>query len=130
MKFGFKKLRRKQTIPVEVILKVLWNLGEQMTVSSICQEIKRYYGTSYHMEEIQKTLQEACSIGVVIAQSKAEEMYYYPAMSEKDYNEAKLREYETLFSCHPEKSYTMPMSSRKLTEEEYERLKKLIDELD
>ncbi len=130
MIFGFKKKRREQTITVEAILKVLWNVGEKMTVSAIRQEMERYYGTVYRTDEVQESINEACAKGLIIEQTAKEEMRYYPAMSEAVYNEERLQEYEKAMASCPAKSYVMPMSSRKLTEEEYERLKKLIDELE
>lgn len=129
-KFKFRKPFKKESVSVDTILCVLWKNNDRMTVPAICKEIESYFGMRYSADEILEKLDEARNEGLITVQEAVEGSTYYPTMSEAAYNEEKLREYEELMAAYPGRSYVMPISAPKITEEQYERLKKLIDELE
>ncbi len=116
---------------VNRIMRVLFQAGQPLTQEEILARIHDRYKKKCKAKVLQRYIDGAVEIELLVMKSSDQEITYYPTVSQEEYNR---KQKERLQQLAQEGAFSDYVASHivpeEMSEERYERIKKLIDELE
>jgi len=131
MNMLFRKEIRLEKDYIDCMIYVLFDANRPLTVDEITESVKKHYKFKNNRRMTIWHLDYAVNNGLLSKQVSDEMAIYYPIISENEFRKKqeerfKKRLQEGAFS----EEFANKFVTKKWTEEQYERIKKLIDELE
>lgn len=124
-------MRRSELSECELTtMKCIWDAGEPVTCQWIMERLRREYGLEYKDTTVYTFLKNLKEKGFVSSYRKGI-TYFQPVRDELSFREAQLKKAEDFwFGGSTSKFVAALFKIKKISNEEKEEIKKLIDELD
>lgn len=125
------KIKRSELSECElVVMKCIWDEGKPITCAQIMEQLKEKYDLDYKDTTVYTFLKALKDKGFVESERKGV-TYYTAIKQEKDYKEEILKKTEKFwFGGSSLRMISTLIRAKKMTDEEREEIKRMIDELD
>ena len=131
MNMLFRKEIRLEKDYIDCMIYVLFDANRPLTVDEITESVKKHYKFKNNRRMTMWHLDYAVNNGLLSVESSDERTTYYPLISVEEFREKQEEQFQKLLAQGVfSECFANKFAREKLTEEECERIKKLIEELE
>lgn len=113
-----------------LVMKTVWDSEELLALRDVTAQVNQTYNKSWKPQTVSTFLARLVKKGFLTMERKGRQFYYYPVVSEEDYSKKEIVKCVDFWSDGKIDSLVAAFSQeRGLTEDEAERIKKLLGEL-
>lgn len=112
----------------QVIMKCIWEIGDNVAVADLLERLKTEYGKEYARTTISVFMSYLRDKGYVTYEKRSHAYVYKPLISEQDYQKELMKRYQkTSFSGSAVEFIRAYLDSQKLTAEDLEAIRELVE---
>lgn len=127
----FRKEIRLEYDYIDWMMYVLFDAKRSLTQDELTERVRKHFRVRMNPRKTSWHLDFAVNNGLLSMQLSAEKATYYPIISEEEFRIKQEERFQKLLRDGAfSDEFTNKFTVKKWTEEEYERIKKLIDELE
>ena len=122
-------IKAELTFTEQLIMKCIWDAGEDLPVSEILDRVREKYGKDYAYPTVSTFLTHLKEKGYVSCYKKSHAFQYHPLVAEQEYRKLQMEEYQKY--CFDGSAYQFVstfLENQKLSDEDVKKLKELLDE--
>ena len=127
----FRNGYRLENDYIDRMMYVLFEARRPLTQDEITERVKKQYRVRMNPKKTNWHLDYAVNHGLLFKQLSDQETTYYPMISEEAFRQKQEEEFQKILQDGGfSEEFTNKFVTKKWTEEEYEKIKKLVDELE
>ncbi len=127
----FRKGYRLKNDYIDRMMYVLFEARRPLTQDEITERVKKHHRVKMKPQKTSWHLDYAVNHGLLLKQLSDEETSYYPMISEEEFRKKQEEQFQKILQDGGfSEEFTNRFTTKQWTEEEYERIKKLVDELE
>ena len=113
------------------VMKVIWRSEESLSLQDIAERVNRVYGKNWKPQTVSVFLGRIVKKNLLISKRQGRQFYYYPTISEEEYRKKEaVKCVDTLGDGKADVFFAALSQARNLTEEEKEKIRGILNELD
>lgn len=113
------------------VMKVIWKSKESLSVQEITERVNRLYEKNWNQKTVSAFLGRIVNKKLLISKRQGRYFYYYPTITEEEYCQKEALKCVNILVDGQVDGFLSALSrARKLTSEEKEKIRGLLDELD
>lgn len=113
----------------QMIMKCIWDIGDNVTVADLLECLKTEYGKKYARTTISVFMSYLRDKGYVTYEKRSHAYVYRPLVSEEEYQREVMKRYQkNSFSGSAVEFFRAFLSNQKLTKEDLSQIRQLLDE--
>lgn len=114
-----------------LVMKVIWGSDEILSIQEIVSEINRVYQKNWKTQTVSTFLSRIVKKGYLDMQRKGRSFYYYPQITEDEYGKREIAKCVDFWSDGKIDSLVASFAEvRELSDEEKQRIRRLLDGMD
>lgn len=114
-----------------LVMKVIWGSEEVLSIQDITSQINRIYHKEWKTQTVSTFLSRIVKKGYLDMQRKGRVFYYYPQITEDEYGKREIKKCVDFWSDGKIDSLVASFAEvRKLSEEEKQHIRRLLDGMD
>lgn len=113
------------------VMKVIWRSDESLSLQDIAERVNRFYGKNWKPQTVSVFLGRIVKKNLLVSKRQGRQFYYYPTISEEEYRKKEtVKCVDTLGDGKADVFFAALSQARNLTEEEKEKIRGILNELD
>lgn len=113
------------------VMKVIWRSEESLSLQDIAERVNRVYGKNWKPQTVSVFLGRIVKKNLLISKRQGRQFYYYPTISEEEYRKKEaVKCVDTLGDGKADVFFAALSQARNLTEEEKEKIRGILNELE
>ena len=113
------------------VMKVIWRSEESLSLQDIAERVNRVYGKNWKPQTVSVFLGRIVKKNLLISKRQGRQFYYYPTISEEKYRKKEaVKCVDTLGDGKADVFFAALSQARNLTEEEKEKIRGILNELE
>lgn len=113
------------------VMKVIWRSEESLSLQDIAERVNRVYGKNWKPQTVSVFLGRIVKKNLLVSKRQGRQFYYYPMISEEEYRKKEtVKCVDTLGDGKADVFFAALSQARNLTEEEKEKIRGILNELD
>ncbi|MGN0335823.1 MAG: BlaI/MecI/CopY family transcriptional regulator [Lachnospiraceae bacterium] len=114
-----------------LVMKVIWKSEESLSLQDIAERVNRVYGKNWKPQTVSVFLGRIVKKNLLKSKRQGRQFYYYPTITEEEYRKREaVKCVEFLGDGRADVFFASLSKARSLTEEEKERIRGILNELD
>ena len=127
----FRKGYRLENDYLDRMMYVLFEARKPLTQDEIVERVRKYHRVKMKPQKTSRHLEYAVNHGLLFKQLSDKETTYSPMISEEEFRQKQNEQFQKILQDGAfSKEFTNKFTTKEWTKEEYERIKKLVDELE
>lgn len=113
------------------VMKIIWRSEESLSLQDIAERVNRIYKKNWKPQTVSVFLGRIVKKNLLTSKRQGRQFYYYPTISEEEYRKKEaVKCVDTLGDGKADVFFAALSQARNLTEEEKEKIRGLLNELD
>ena len=113
------------------VMKVIWRSEESLSLQDIAERVNRVYGKNWKPQTVSVFLGRIVKKNLLVSKRQGRQFYYYPTISEEEYRKKEtVKCVDTLGDGKADVFFAALSQARNLTNEEKEKIRGILNELD
>ena len=113
------------------VMKIIWRSEESLSLQDIAERVNRIYKKKWKPQTVSVFLGRIVKKNLLTSKRQGRQFYYYPTISEEEYRKKEaVKCVDTLGDGKADVFFAALSQARNLTEEEKEKIRGLLNELD
>ena len=113
------------------VMKIIWRSEESLSLQDIAERVNRVYGKNWKPQTVSVFLGRIVKKNLLISKRQGRQFYYYPTISEEEYRKKEaVKCVDTLGDGKADVFFAALSQARNLTEEEKEKIRGILNELE
>ena len=113
------------------VMKVIWRSEESLSLQDIAERVNRIYGKNWKPQTVSVFLGRIVKKNLLVSKRQGRQFYYYPTISEEEYRKKEtVKCVDTLGDGKADVFFAALSQARNLTNEEKEKIRGILNELD
>lgn len=113
------------------VMKVIWRSEESLSLQDIAERVNRFHGKNWKPQTVSVFLGRIVKKNLLVSKRQGRQFFYYPTISEEEYRKKEaVKCVDTLGDGKADVFFAALSQARNLTEEEKEKIRGILNELD
>lgn len=113
------------------VMKIIWRSEESLSLQDIAERVNRIYKKNWKPQTVSVFLGRIVKKNLLTSKRQGRQFYYYPTISEEEYRKKEaVKCVDTLGDGKADVFFAALSQARNLTEEEKEKIRGILNELD
>lgn len=113
------------------VMKIIWRSEESLSLQDIAERVNRIYGKNWKPQTVSVFLGRIVKKNLLTSKRQGRQFYYYPTITEEEYRKKEaVKCVDSLGDGRADVFFAALSQARNLTEEEKEKIRGILDELE